>query len=175
MDVHFTTELPTIVYNGKELDLYDSDALRKRLNNKYWLAITDNLKLFKDLTDMAYETISIGEGMKYRLETRQNYRCELVGSIRALFIELTTIASIIGEYASTHLPTATYLYMRGLLYLVMLSVLAGIYDDIKVYEGYADGFYYIAVYFNDFPIEDIIRKELAEFKELVAKIVVRKP
>jgi len=164
MVLHFGSVFPSITHNGKEIDLYDSDALRKRLNNKYWLAITDNIDLFKDLTDMVYETISIGEGMKYRLETRQNYRCELVGSIRALFIELTTMADIIGEYGITHPHVRIYLHMRILLYLVLLSVLAGIYDVIKVHEGYTDGFYYMVVYFNDFPIEDIIRKELAVIK-----------
>jgi len=161
MTTQFIIRVPVVERDGEKLDLYDSVGLRERLSNNFWVAFTNDVHKFKKITEMVYEIVADGEMAQTILQKRQTYRSELVGIVHTLLVIIETMANDFAKYDCICPPIRTLFYELALIALVNLSVLAGIYDKIKVHEGYVDGFYYIAVYFNDnFPIEELIRNQL---------------
>jgi len=142
------------------VDLYNKEHVARVLKEAYWAVFTTDVDVIGYWSRKVYDMVSTGEAFEHLLKTRENFDKELVGMIIATSSTVKYISRLGGSMDCGFLA-----HELALSAMLKMAALSGIYDSVRVQDGYSDGVFYVVVHFSDnIPIEDIIRRGVEETK-----------
>jgi len=137
------------------VEVTNKEAVRKFLNEVHWAVFTNDSVLIPYWRNKVYDMVNTGKQFVHLLETKPNYEYELIGIIKAT---AGTVAYMNKLFSDRSLECGLAVHEFALSLLLQLAAFSGVYDSIKVHEGFSGSVYYTIVYFNDgLKLEDIIK------------------
>jgi len=144
------------------VEVTNKEAVRKFLHSTYWAVYTNDPIFIPYWKTKVYDMINAGRQFVNLLETKPNFEYELIGMIRAM----SGAIAFMNKLFSDNLECGLAIHEFSLSLLLQLAAFSGVYDSIKVHEGFSDPVYYIIVYFNEgLNLEAIVKDGVEAIKK----------